>query len=70
MEIPKIISSSMLIGQVMSVPTTGPTFLRALQSQDMYVAGTLLMLMSAMLLVANLIADLLLGWIDPRIVYS
>jgi peptide/nickel transport system permease protein len=70
MEVPKIISSSILIGVVMSIPTTGPTFKSALQSQDMYVAGTLLLLTSAMLLVSNLIADLLLAWIDPRIVYS
>jgi peptide/nickel transport system permease protein len=70
MEVPKIISSSILIGVVMSVPTTGPLFLRALLSQDMYVAGTFLMLMSLMLLVANLIADLILGWLDPRIVYA
>jgi peptide/nickel transport system permease protein len=70
LEIPKIISSSILIGVVMSVPTTGPLFLRALLSQDMYVAGTFLLLMSAMLLVANLIADLVLAWLDPRIVYT
>ncbi len=70
MEVPKIISSSILIGVVMSVPTTGPLFLHALLSQDMYVAGTFLMIMSLMLLVSNLIADLILGWLDPRIVYS
>lgn len=70
MEVPKIISSSILIGVVMSVPTTGPLFLRSLLSQDMYVAGTFLMMMSLMLLISNLIADLLLGWLDPRIVYS
>lgn len=70
MEIPKMISSSILIGIVMSVPTTGPLFLHALLSQDMYVAGTFLMLMSVMLLISNLIADLILGWLDPRIVYS
>ena len=70
LEIPKIISSSILIGVVMSIPTTGPLFLRALLSQDMYVAGTFLMLMSAMLLVANLLADLILAWLDPRIVYA
>jgi peptide/nickel transport system permease protein len=67
LEIPKIISSSILIGVVLSVPTTGPLFLRALLSQDMYVAGTFLLLMSAMLLVANLISDLVLAWLDPRI---
>jgi peptide/nickel transport system permease protein len=70
MEVPKIISSSILIGVVMSIPTTGPTFLSALRSQDMYVAGTLLMVTSAMLLVSNLIADLILGWLDPRIIYT
>jgi peptide/nickel transport system permease protein len=70
LEVPKMISSSILIGVVLSVPTTGPLFLRALLGQDMYVAGTFLMLMSVMLLVANLVADLLLAWLDPRIVYS
>lgn len=70
MEVPKIISSSILIGVVMSIPTTGPTFQSALKSQDMYVAGTLLMITSLMLLVANLVADLVLAWLDPRIVYS
>ena len=70
LEIPKMISASILIGVVLSVPTTGPLFLRALLSQDMYVAGAFLMLMSVMLLIANLIADLLLAWLDPRIAYS
>jgi peptide/nickel transport system permease protein len=70
LEVPKIISSSILIGVVLSVPTTGPLFLRALLSQDMYVAGTFLLLMSVMLLVANLFADLILAWLDPRIVYG
>ncbi|HEX2620023.1 MAG TPA: ABC transporter permease [Phototrophicaceae bacterium] len=70
LEIPKIISASILIGVVLSVPTTGPLFLRALQSQDMFVAGTFLMLMSVMLLVANLVADVMLAWLDPRIAYS
>ncbi len=70
MEIPKMISSSILVGVVLSVPTTGPLFLHALLSQDMYVAGTFLLLMSVMLLISNLVADLILGWLDPRIVYS
>ncbi len=70
MEVPKIISSSILIGVVMSLPTTGPLFQHALLSQDMYVAGTFLMIMSFMLLAANLVADLVLAWLDPRIAYS
>ncbi len=70
MEIPKIISASILIGVVMSVPTTGPLFLRSLLSQDMYLAGTFLLLMAVMQLVANLLADVALAWLDPRIVYT
>lgn len=70
MEVPKIISASILIGVVMSVPTTGPLFLRSLLSQDMYLAGTFLLMMAFMQLVANLFADVALAWLDPRIVYT
>ena len=70
MEVPKIISASILIGVVLSVPTTGPLFLRSLLSQDMFVAGTFLLMMALMQLVANLVADILLAWLDPRIVYT
>jgi peptide/nickel transport system permease protein len=70
MEIPKIISESTIVGIVMSIPTTGPLLLRALLSQDMYLAGTFLLFMSLLLMVANLLADIALAWADPRIVYS
>ncbi|MBZ0303554.1 MAG: ABC transporter permease [Anaerolineae bacterium] len=70
MEVPKIISSSILIGVVLSVPTTGPLFLRSLLSQDMFLAGTFLLMMAFMQLVANLFADVVLAWLDPRIVYT
>src|SRR5690606_12949423 len=70
MEVPKIISSSILIGVVLAVPTTGPLFLRSLLSQDMFLAGTFLMMMALMQLVANLFADVTLAWLDPRIVYT
>ncbi len=70
LEIPKIISASALVGIVLSVPTLGPLFLRSLQSQDMYLAGTILLCMTIMLMVANLVADILLAWADPRIRYS
>jgi len=70
MEIPKIISESTIVGIVMSVPTTGPLLLRALQTQDMYLAGTFLLFMSLLLMVSNLVADIMLAWADPRIVYT
>jgi peptide/nickel transport system permease protein len=70
LEIPKIISESALVGIVMSLPTTGPLFLRALQTQDMYLAGTFLLFMTVILMVANLLADVMLAVVDPRIVYK
>ncbi len=70
MEIPKIISESTIVGIVLSIPTTGPLLLRALLSQDMYLAGTFLLFMSLLLLISNLLADIALAWADPRIVYK
>ena len=70
MQIPKMISSSIIVGLVLSIPTVGPIFLRALTTQDMYLAGVILLFMAVMLLVSNLLADLVLAWIDPRIRYE
>ncbi|NJN84047.1 MAG: ABC transporter permease [Caldilineaceae bacterium] len=70
LEIPKIISESALVGIVMSLPTTGPLFLRSLQTQDMYLAGTFLLFMTFLLMLSNLLADIALAWADPRIVYK
>lgn len=70
LEIPKIISESALVGIVISLPTTGPLFLRALQTQDMYLAGTFLLFMTFLLMLSNLLADIALAWADPRIVYE
>lgn len=70
MEVPKIISQSTIVGIVMAVPTAGPLLLRALLSQDMYLAGTFLLFMSLLLMVSNLLADIALAWSDPRIVYK
>jgi peptide/nickel transport system permease protein len=49
---------------------TGPLFLGALQSQDMYLAGAFVLLISALTIVGMLISDVLLAWLDPRIRYS
>ena len=70
LEIPKIIDASALVGIVMMLPTIGPIFLRALLSQDMYLAGTILLFTSLILMVSNLLADIVLAWVDPRITYS
>lgn len=70
LEIPKIINQSALVGIVMMLPTLGPIFLRALQSQDIYLSGTILLISTTILMVSNLVADILLAFVDPRIVYT
>jgi peptide/nickel transport system permease protein len=67
LEIPKIINQSALVGIVMMLPTIGPIYLRALLSQDVYLSGTILLFTVVMLLFSNLIADIVLAWVDPRI---
>jgi peptide/nickel transport system permease protein len=70
LEIPKIINQSALVGIVMMLPTLGPIFLRALLSQDVYLSGTILLFTTLMLMLSNLLADIVLAWVDPRIVYT
>lgn len=70
MSLPGIVSGSTVTAMVLSLPTTGPLYFRALQSQDMYLAGTFLMFLSVLLIIGNLLADLLLTWVDPRIKYD
>jgi peptide/nickel transport system permease protein len=70
LQLPSLISGATILGVVLSLPTTGPLFLRALQNQDVYLAGTFLLLLSALLMFGNLLADVALAWADPRIRYD
>lgn len=70
MSLPNIISGETIIGIVLGLPTIGPLLFRALQDQDMYLAGTLILMTSALLLIGNLLADIALAWADPRIRYD
>jgi peptide/nickel transport system permease protein len=67
MQLPQLISGATILGIVLSLPTIGPLFYRALMSQDMYLAGTVLLFVAVMLMVGNLLADVALAWVDPRI---
>lgn len=68
-QLPKIISGGTIVAIVLSLPTTGPIYLKSLLGQDMYLAGTFLMLLTTLLLIGNFMADILLAWADPRICY-
>lgn len=65
--LPQVISGAEIVAVVMSLPTTGPMLLDALQSQDMYLAGTFLMFLALLTVVGVLISDLALAALDPRV---
>ncbi len=65
--LPQVISGSVIVSIVLSLPTTGPMLLRALRSQDMYLAGSFLMLLALLSVVGVLLSDLALAALDPRI---
>jgi peptide/nickel transport system permease protein len=65
--LPQIVSGSVIVSAVMSLPTTGPMLLSSLQSQDMYLAGSFLMFLAVLTVVGMLVSDILLAVLDPRI---
>lgn len=65
--LPQVISGSAIVSVVLSLPTTGPMLLRALQSQDMYLAGSFLMFLALLTVLGVLLSDLALAALDPRI---
>ncbi len=65
--LPEIISGAAIVSVVLSLETTGPMLLRALQSQDMYLAGSFLMFVALLTVIGNLVSDLALAVLDPRI---
>ncbi len=65
--LPQVVSGSVIVSAVMSLPTTGPMLLASLQSQDMYLAGSFLMFLSVLTVVGMFVSDLLLAVLDPRI---
>ncbi len=65
--LPAIISGAEIVSIVLSLPTTGPLLISALQSQDMYLAGSFLMFVATLTVIGVLISDIALGFLDPRI---
>ncbi len=68
--LPSLISADAIVSIVLNLPTTGPLMLQALLSQDMYLAGSFLMLLSILTVVGMLLSDILLAIVDPRIRYE
>jgi len=68
--LPGIVSGETITAIVLGLPTTGPLLFNALMSQDMYLAGSTVMFLSALTVIGTFISDILLVWIDPRIRYE
>ena len=65
--LPGLVSGATIVSVVLSLPMAGPLLLRALTSQDMYLAGSFVLLLSALTIIGTLISDIMLAWADPRI---
>ena len=65
--LPQVISGAAIVSVVLSLPTTGPMLLSALQSQDMFLAGSFLMFLAMLTVFGTLLSDLALAMLDPRI---
>jgi peptide/nickel transport system permease protein len=65
--LPYVVSGSIIVSLVLSLPTVGPLLLKALVAQDMFLAGTIVLLLGIMTVIGTFLSDLLLMWIDPRI---
>ena len=65
--LPELINGALLTSIVLGLPTIAPVLLSALLSQDMYMAGSIIFVLSGLTVVGTLISDILLAWLDPRI---
>lgn len=68
--LPSLISGATIVSVVLGLPTAGPLLLSALLSQDMFLAGSFVMILSVLTVFGTLISDILLAWLDPRIQFG
>jgi ABC-type dipeptide/oligopeptide/nickel transport system permease component/ABC-type transport system substrate-binding protein len=64
---PYLVSGEVIVATLLSLPTIGPVLLTALLSQDVYLAASIIMLLTVLAMAGTLVSDLLLVWLDPRI---
>jgi len=65
--LPALFSGETIVGVVLSLPTIGPLLLNALKTQDMYLAGSIILILSTLTVIGTLLSDVMLAWNDPRI---
>jgi peptide/nickel transport system permease protein len=64
---PYVVSGSIIVSLVLSLPTVGPLLLQSLVAQDMFLAGTIILMLGIMTVIGTFVSDLVLMWVDPRI---
>lgn len=65
--LPTLVSGEVIVATVLSLPTTGPVLLTSLVSQDMYLAGSIILITSMLTVIGTLLSDFALAWLDPRV---
>ena len=65
--LPALVSGEVLVSLVLGLPTIGPVLFQSLLSQDMWLAGSIVFILSVLTVIGTLISDILLAWLDPRI---
>jgi peptide/nickel transport system permease protein len=65
--LPALVNGELLASLVLGLPTIAPLFVGSLLSQDMFLAGSIVLILSTLTLIGTLISDILLAWLDPRI---
>lgn len=68
--LPAMVGGEVVVSKVLNLPTIGPVLLDAIQSQDMYLAGGMVLILSALTVTGTLLSDILLAVVDPRIRYE
>ena len=65
--LPALVNGELLVSMVLGIPTLAPVFVRALLNQDMFLAGSIVFILSFLTIIGTIISDILLAWVDPRI---
>ena len=65
--LPGLFAGELIVSMVLGIPTLAPIFFQALRSQDMFLAGSIVLIISALTVIGSLISDIALAWVDPRI---
>lgn len=65
--LPSLVNGSLLTSLVLGLPTIAPLFVNSLTSQDMFLASSVVLVLSTLTVIGTLVSDILLGWLDPRL---